>query len=166
MEYEKKPKQEKLDAETLEIVQSEGQYAISENPDKSILEPKVSDIPEYRVSLQLDEAQVERLSAQVKREFKTLRDERSALKLQEKWDERDRQYDGELKPNKKLNFNLHCHQSKIKEDAVVRALNEAFLDADPIIDVTPRPENMKQGGQDVCEKQALFIDYEMDGNVS
>lgn len=105
MEYEKKPKQEKLDAETLEIVQSEGQYAISENPDKSILEPKVSDIPEYRVSLQLDEAQVERLSAQVKREFKTLRDERSALKLQEKWDERDRQYDGELKPNKKLNLN-------------------------------------------------------------
>ena len=123
------------------------------------------EIPDYRVKCDLSSEQQERLLEQFEREFKALKDERSKLKLEDAWKSLDNQYNGEVKRNPSISFNLHCYQSKIKENAIVRALNEAFLDSDPIVDITPRPENLKNGGQDVCDRQAQFIDYEMDENI-
>ena len=151
-----------MDKKTQELIDNEHQYVLEQ---KDNAKPSIDDIPEYRIKLDLTDEQKERLTAQFKEEFKSLQDERKELGLEGKWSERDRQYNGELKPNKKLAFNLHCHQTKIKEDAIVRALNEAFLDSEPMCDVSPRPELQRQDGQEVCDKQKEFIDYEMDENI-
>ena len=153
---------EALNDKDKKLISSEFQYVIEKTDNAELT---LNDIPEYRTKLSLSEEQKERLTAQFKDEFKVLQDERKALGLEGKWAERDRQYLGELKANKKLAFNLHCHQTKIKEDAIVRALNEAFLDSEPMVDVTPRPEMQRQDGDEVCEKQKEFIDYEMDENI-
>ena len=151
-----------MDDKTKELITSEHQYVIEKTENAPLSE---SDIPEYRSKLSLSDDQIEKLTSQFRDEFKTLQDERRELGLEGKWAERDRQYEGQLKPNKKLAFNLHCHQTKIKEDAIVRALNEAFLDSEPMVDVSPRPEMQRQDGQEVCDKQKEFIDYEMDENI-
>ena len=39
---------------------------------------------------------------------------------------------------------------------------KAYLKPDPKYAVTPRPKFQKQGGQEVCEKQADFLDYKLD----
>lgn len=144
------------------LAAGDNQYALrqTEAPKQTL-----EDIPQYKIKQALTDEQKERLSSQFKQEFEALQTERKELGLEAKWASLDRQYDGELKPNKKLTFNLHCQQSKVKEDAIVRALNEAFLDSDPIVDVSPRPEMQKQDGQEVCDAQAQFIDYEMDENI-
>ena len=151
-----------MDKKDAKFLSSDYQYTIEKIDNKP---PSIDDIPEYRTNLKLSDEQQERLTAQFRDEFKSLQDERARLGLDGKWAERDRQYAGELKPNKKLTFNLHTHQTKIKEDAIVRALNEAFLDSEPMVDVSPRPEMQRQDGQEVCEKQKEFIDYEMDENI-
>lgn len=153
-----------------ELAEREGQYAIREQNAKELKrnESTIDDIPAYRVKIELDQDQRTRLTKQFEEEFKALIDERSSLGLTEKWASLDRQYDGEMRKNAKLSFNLHTHQSKIKVDAIARALNEAFLDSDPIVDVSPRPEMWKEqekNAQDVCDAQAQFIDYEMDENI-
>lgn len=152
-----------------DIAALDGQYAIR-TQDKSELKRNetLDDIPAYRIRLKLTDEQKERLTKQFQEEFRAILTERQSLGLPAKWSALDRQYDGEMKKNNKLSFNLHTHQSKIKADAVVRALNEAFLDSQPMIDVSPRPEFWKQenkSGDDVCEKQQQFIQYEMEENI-
>lgn len=156
---------EKLDDRTIEMIESKGQYVIDIDKEKDPNEISESDIPQYRRKIELTAEEIERLTKQVTTEFKALREERKELKLAEEWASRDNQYNGDLKPNKKLHFNLHSHQSKIKEDAIVRAINAATLESDPIIDVSPRPEYEKEGGKEVCDAQAQFLDYEMDENI-
>lgn len=138
-----------------------------QTPEEKERVESAEDIPEYRVQVKLTEAQQERLSEQSFLEFKALDDERTANGLPKKWTERDHQYDGDIKENKRLLFNLHVHQSKIKVNAIARALNEAFLpDSDSIVEVTPRPEMAtNKNGFEVCEKQTQFIDYVMDEEV-
>ena len=123
------------------------------------------DMPSYQIELNLSEDQKDKFTKQVFIEFDAIKKERDSLKLVEKWGTSDRQYDGELKDNKILAFNLHVQQSKIKVDAIVRAVSEAFLDSDPIVDVTPRPETARRDGYAVAEKQAQFIDYAMDEEI-
>jgi len=123
------------------------------------------DVPEYRIQMKLVEEQKTRLTDSFFLEFDALKREREDLGLEKKWKERDSQYDGTLEPNKQMPFNLHMHQSKIKTDAIVRAIKEAFLDSEPIVDISPRPEASRNDGYVVARKQAEFIDYVMDEEV-
>lgn len=133
--------------------------------EKARLNSDDSEVPSYRIQLNLDDEQEKRLTEQAFLEFDALVQEREDLGLEKKWKERDSQYDGELEPNKTLPFNLHVHQSKIKVDAIARGLKEAFLDADKVVDVTPRPESGRKDGYQVAERQADFLDYAMDEEV-
>ncbi len=157
------------DLQKEDISELDGQYALR-SQDKSEIKKNetIDDIPRYRIKLDLNEEQKDRLTKQFQEEFRSLISERDSLGLPAKWAALDRQYDGIMKKNGKLSFNLHTHQSKIKVDAICRALNEAFLDSQPMVDVTPRPEMWKsqdREGDDVCEKQQQFIQYEMEENI-
>lgn len=126
------------------------------------------DIPAYKIHLELTSDQEARLTEQFSIEFKALRQERNDLGLEQKWSELDNQYDGTLAENTKLAFNVHVHVSKIKCDAVVRAVNEAFIDSVPMIDVSPRPAmwaQQEKSADDICEKQQQFLEYEIPENI-
>lgn len=158
------------DLQKEDIASEDGQYVLrtQDKEEQKRNDLTVDDIPSYRIRLKLDDAQKGRLTKQFQEEFRAIVSERMSLGLPNKWAMLDRQYDGILKKNTKLSFNLHTHQSKIKVDAIVRALNEAFLDSTPMVDVSPRPEFWKEqdkGGEDVCEKQQQFIQYEMEENI-
>jgi hypothetical protein len=62
------------------------------------------EIPEYRVRLKLSDEQKDTLKKQVFLEFEALKAERQELKLEKAWEERDRQYDGQLAPVENLEF--------------------------------------------------------------
>lgn len=163
----------KKDKEIKEILKSEFEYRLEDTSDKQkkIEENNLDNIPIYRTKLDLTDEQIDSLTKQVKDEFMVLKDERKSLKLDEEWSIIDKQYDGILRQNKKLNFNLHSHQSKIKSDAIVRALNEAFLDSEPMVDVSPRPGFFKTknekgiDGDDISDKQTQFIDFAFDEEI-
>lgn len=157
------------DLEKEDIAELDGQYSLR-SQDKAELKKNetLDDIPSYRIRLKLNDEQKERLTKQFQEEFRSILSERQSLGLTKKWSALDNQYDGTMQKNAKLTFNLHTHQSKIKTDAIVRALNEAFLDSQPMVDVSPRPEFWKKeekSGDDVCEKQQQFIQYEMEENI-
>ncbi len=153
-----------------DIAVEDGQYVLrsQDKEEQKRNDLTIDDVPSYRIRLKLDDGQKNRLKTQFQEEFRALLTERQSLGLTSKWATLDNQYDGVLKKNSKLTFNLHSHQSKIKTDAIVRALNEAFLDSQPMVDVSPRPEFWKEedkSGEDVCEKQQQFIQYEMEENI-
>jgi hypothetical protein len=156
-----------------ELAPLAGQYKLRPMNDEETKRNEESDIsgddiPAYRIQLDLNDDQQTRLMEQFKIEFKALKDERNALGLPQKWAELDNQYEGTLRENSKLSFNIHVHSSKIKTDAVVRALNEAFIESVPMIDVSPRPAMWAQqqaAGEDVCEKQGQFLEFEIQENI-
>jgi hypothetical protein len=158
----KQPSREKL-------AEQDGQYLIrTQTPEEAKRNDNSEDTPAYKVRLSLSKEQQDRLVNQFKEEFDALLAERSQLGLTSKWKEKDNQYDGILRANSKLAFNLHTHQSKIKSNAIVRALNEAFLDSDPIVDVTPRPSELKREAKtedEVCERQQQFVEFAMDEEI-
>lgn len=158
------------DLDKSDIAVEEGQYVLRPQDKEELKRNDLTedDVPKYRIRIKLTDDQQTRLTKQFQEEFRALLSERTNLGLPAKWAALDRQYDGIMKKNAKLSFNLHTHQSKIKVDAIVRALNEAFLDSQPMVDVSPRPEFWKkedQDGDDVCEKQQQFIQYEMEENI-
>lgn len=153
-----------------EIAEQEGQYVLRTQNKEELKrnDQQIDDIPKYRIRIKLRTDQKDRLTKQFQEEFRAILSERNSLGLPAKWAALDRQYDGQMKKNAKLSFNLHTHQSKIKTDAIVRALNEAFLDSQPMVDVSPRPEFWKKenkSGDDICDKQQQFIQYEMEENI-
>lgn len=151
---------------TDEIPEGETSTIRTQTPEeKDRLNEDDSEIPSYRIQLNLDKEQIERLTKQAFLEFEAIKKEKDDNKIDELCKERDSQYDGELEPNKTLPFNLHVHQSKIKVDAIARGIKEAFLDADKVVDVSPRPESSRKDGYEVAEKQADFIDYVLDEEV-
>lgn len=124
------------------------------------------DIPEYRVQLILTEGQEDRLVTDFFLEFDALKNERAELKLEDKWKEADGQYDGTVANNDRLMFNLHVHQSKVKVNAIARAIAKAFLESGEIADISPRPEMAEtKNGYEVAEKQSEFIDYVFDEEI-
>ncbi len=157
------------DLQKEDIAELDGQYALRAQDKAEVKKNEtIDDIPKYRIRLKLREDQIDRLKKQFQEEFRAILTERQQLGLPAKWAALDRQYDGEMKKNAKLSFNLHTQQSKVKTDAIVRALNEAFLDSQPMFDVSPRPEFWKQeekSGDDVCEKQQQFLQYEVEENI-
>lgn len=153
-----------------ELAEKDGQYVIRPQNKEEVKrnEETIDDIPQYRIKIEASPDFVQRLTEQFTEEFDALKEEREVLGLPGKWKSLDNQYDGTLARNQRLNFNLHLHQSKIKADAVARALNEAFLDSQPMIDVSPRPEQWRdddKSGVDVCELQQQFLSYEIEENI-
>lgn len=141
-------------------------YAIRSQTKEEIEKNKDEDALEFRVEIDSNEEFDARLIEQIKKEFEALKDERIALGLESKWKDRDAQYDGDLAPIRHLDFQIDVKESKIKGDAIVRSIMQAFFpDNGDIIDVTPRPETARNDGHIVAEKQAQFLDYEMDENV-
>lgn len=156
--------------ENKELAKVEGQYILENMPEESVKrrEDSEDDIPPYRIAIDMDSDQIGRLQEQFEEEFDVLKEERRELGLPEKWQSLDNQYDGIMLQNERLAFNLHMHQSKIKADAIARAIKEAFLETKPMIDVSPRPDEWRleeQAGFDVSGVQQQFICYEMDENV-
>jgi hypothetical protein len=133
--------------------------------DKERLNPDDSQIPQYRIQINLTDDQKKRLEEQFVMEFTALKDERKSEGLEAIWKQSDAQYDGEMQANKTIPFNLHVHQSKIKVDAIKRACKEAFLDSDPRVDISPRPDSSRKDGYQVAKRQAEFIDYAMDEEI-
>jgi hypothetical protein len=124
------------------------------------------EIPEYRIELDLSEDQEKELVKQVKEEFEALKDERKTLGLDNEWKVLERQYDGELKKIQNLDFQIDVRESKIKVDAIARALIEAFIpDSGDIVDIKPRPEFSKNNGFVVAEKQQQFLDWAIDEEI-
>ncbi len=128
---------------------------------------EAQDIPEYAIKISLTEEQRKRLEAQVFMEFEALKQERSDLKLDKAWEERDKQYDGQLAPIRNIEFAIDVRESKIKVDSIVRAHMEAFFPDDgDIVDVSPRPETAKRKeGYEIAERQQQFIDFAMDEEI-
>lgn len=155
----------KLDKETKSIIESDGQYILEPNKRRETEAETYEDVPQYRISLDLTDEQKARLTKQFAREFKAICDEHAELGLPEKWKELDALYDGEMKKNDKLAFSVHVHQAKIKENAIVRALNEACLDSEPMMDISPRPGFALQNGQEICDRQQSFAEYSVQTEV-
>lgn len=124
-----------------------------------------SDIPIYRIDIKLSAEQEERLTTDFFVEYDAHQANIDALKLPEAWKERDNQYDGDVQSNKRMLFNLHVHQSKIKLNAIVRAIKESFLNQEQIADISPRPEMAQKNGFEIADKQTKFIDYAMDEDI-
>lgn len=142
-------------------------YAIRSQTKEEIEKNADEDALEFKVEIEPNEEFESRLEEQVEKEFQSLKDERIALGLEDKWEDRDAQYDGDLAPIRHLDFQIDVKESKIKGDSIVRSIMQAFFpDNGNIIDVTPRPETAaRNDGFAVAEKQAQFLDYEMDENV-
>ncbi len=124
-----------------------------------------SDVPVYRIDIKLDQEQTDRLTKEFFLEYDAIQAKIDELKLPEAWKSLDNQYDGNLQVNSRLLFNVHVHQSKIKVNAICRALKEAFLDQEPLADISPRPEMASKDGYAVSDKQTQFIDYAMDEDI-
>lgn len=123
------------------------------------------DIPIYRIDIKLDEEQDKRLTTDFFVEYDAIEDKLKELGLPDLWKERDNQYDGNIKTDSRLHFNVNTQQSKIKVNAVCRATKEAFLDSEPMVDISPRPEMAQKNGYVVSDKQTQFIDYAMDEDI-
>lgn len=156
---------EQLDKNVDEKLEKADYVLRDQTPEERERLDTTEDIPEYRIDLDLDQEQEDRLKEMAFLQFEALEEERTQMGLEAKWKERDAQYDGELEANKSIPFNLHMHQSKIKVDAICRAIKEAFLDVEPMVDVSPRPDMERKDGQAVCDRQSEFIDYAMDEEV-
>lgn len=153
-------------ASDLEIPKDEDYAIRPQTTDEKATQDEYDDIPEYKIHLTLSEAQQDRLIEDFFLEFDAIVKERQDLKLETKWKEMDRLYDGELNENERLLFNVHVNQCKVKINAIVRAAAKAFLGSGQIADITPRPEMAQtKDGYDVCEAQTEFIDYTFDEEI-
>lgn len=141
-------------------------YALRSQTPEEIEKNYNREIPEYQIKLKLAEKAKKTLEEQVFMEFEALKQERADLKLESKWKERDNQYDGKLAANDTLEFNFDVRESKVKVDAITRAIMEAmFPDGDQVIDVTPRPETARKDGFEVAQRQSQFLDYAIDEEI-
>jgi len=119
-------------------------------------------LPVYLNKIKLSEEQEQRLVDEIFEEIDEIEKERSAENLVEKWDALDNQYDGMIKEDTRLQFNLNRNITKPIVDRVVNFIKQAFFESDPNYSVSPRPEYAREGGQEVCDKQQDFLDYKLD----
>ena len=125
-------------------------------------EPKDESTPIYYEQLDIPEEDKTRIVQDIMDEFEAIKGERDGEKLEEKWDTLDRQYSGLVKEDTRRMFNLCRKITKVKVNRVVNMIMQAFMKSDPKYSVTPRPEFMRQGGQEVADNQSDFLDYKLD----
>ncbi len=136
-----------------------------EAPDKkSPADKKMEEqgIPVYLEKLELTDTQQDRAIKECIAEIAVIKEERKAKNLEPKWETLDNQYEGEVTEEELRQFNLNRNVTKVKVDAIVLGLKEAFFDADPVFAITPRPEFGRSIGVEVCNQQQDFLDYKID----
>lgn len=150
--------------EELEIPEGKD-YAIRNQTPEETKRLESDTIPSYRIKQKLSDEQIDRLQQQVFEEFEALKEERVDKKLEQRWKTLDAMYEGNPTANDRINFNIDCGQSAIKEDSIVRAIAEATLDSDPKFTISPRPEMARNDGDVIADKQSEFLDYSIDEEV-
>ena len=123
------------------------------------------EVPQFHSKLKLSEKDKARITEEIIDELDAIKDERKTAGLEDKWEELDNLYAGNMEDFEDRQFNLHKQTTKIKVDAVTRAAKQAFFDSDPIYKVTPRPEFERAGGSEVSDRQTDFLDYKLDTMV-
>lgn len=123
---------------------------------------KAEGIPIYMERLELTSEQKVRAIKEILAELKVIKEEREKEHLDKKWSALDNQYEGTVTEDELSQFNLNRNVTKIKVDAIVLGIKEAFFESDPLFAVTPRPEFGKTIGLEVCDKQQDFLDYKLD----
>lgn len=137
-------------------------YSLATNKDKPTEQDLEKALPIYYEQLKLEKADKDRISKEIFDEFEEIKKERDEKKLEQKWDMLDAQYEGKVEEDDRHMFNLCRKVTKVKVKRVVSKVMKAFMQSDPKFAITPRPEFMKQGGTEVCDKQSDFIDYKLD----
>ena len=117
--------------------------------------------PQYMSQRELTDEQKTRIVKEIFVEFDEIKKERNNDQLDAKWDELKNQYDGVVDENTDMQFNLHRPTTKMKVDFVTRSIVQAYYGSDPIYSISPRPEFMREGGAEVCDKQEDFLDYKL-----
>lgn len=120
------------------------------------------DLPIYYEKLKLEKEQKDRIIKEILDEYDEIVIERDEKKLDQKWDDLDAQYRGEVVADDRRMFNLCRKITKIKVKRIAGKIMKAFMDSDPIYSVSPRPEFARSGGDEVCEKQQDFLDDRLD----
>lgn len=127
---------------------------------------EIKGLPTYMESITLDKEQKRRLMEDWKDEFKAICKERKKKKFEDKIYSLRRQYEGIVPDTMDLDFNLHKHTTKTKCDVVRRHMLQAFLEPEPRVSITPRPEFQRRDGEDITEDIEDFIDYAIDERMN
>ena len=126
-------------------------------------EEEFDDSPVYFDPLaDLSDDEKDQLTTSIKKEFEAIEAERDAEELEQKWESLDRQYGEGPEENQDTMFNIHSPVTKVKCQSVAGDMHQAYVNVDPKFSITPRPEYAREGGQEVCDAQQDFLDYEMD----
>ena len=124
---------------------------------------KVDDVPIYYDKFDnLSEIEKEDLVKDIKKEFEAIQAERDEDELDARIESLERQYGEGSEESQDTMYNIHAPTTKVKCQAIVSDIHQANVNVDPKFSISPRPEYAREGGQEVCDKQQDFLDYEMD----
>jgi hypothetical protein len=138
---------------------------IEKNKDKSVLKKKEdpSEIPTFKTKIRnLSEEDKKRIFKEIDAELTAIEKERSEDGLEDRCDQLDQQYAGQMRDIENMQFNLSVKLTAIKVDAIRRALCEAFFEGDHVFSAAPRPDADEKGGREINERQEDFLDYKID----
>lgn len=137
---------------------------ITKNKKKRVIAEDDIDIPHFKTKIDLSDEDKDRIFKEIDAEYQEIKKERDEMRLDQKLDSLDKQYDGEMRQIANMQFNISRKTTAVKINAVERSLSEALFDGDHIFTVTPRPEF--EGKSDearlITEKQEDFLDYKID----
>src|SRR4030067_591329 len=137
---------------------------IEKNTDKSILKKKndPSEIPTFKTKIKLTNADKKRIYKEIDAELDAIKAERSEIDLEDRCDNLDQQYAGEMEEIENMMFNLSIKLTTIKIDSLTRALCESFFEGEHVFSALPRPDAEEKRGRETQEKQEDFLDYKID----
>lgn len=120
--------------------------------------------------LSLSEEQQKDLHDQVFKHFEILKEERAEEGIDDKWNDLEAQYDGEVEEEPGVEFNLNVPVTQTKCDAVERLMIKAYLESDPKYICQLRPEAIRQGMTNeeidiINNAQEDYLDYLLDERI-
>lgn len=143
-------------------MREQSNLTIQKDLSKKKISSEDSDIPDFKTKIKLSDEQKKRLLKEINAEYEEIKKERDEMDLENKLEQLDRQYDGEMREIANMQFNVSRKTTAIKINAVERAINEAFFNGDHVFSISPRPEFEGKNGREVTEKQEDFLDYKID----
>lgn len=123
------------------------------------------EVPQYKEKVDLTDGQINRLREEIFAYWETLKNERKEHGLENKWDGLEAQYDGEMVDNLGQEFSLGVPVTKVKVDTVSRLAVKSFCDSDPKFEVTAKPESIREGREEIAERQGEYLDYIFDEDI-
>jgi len=123
------------------------------------------EIPQYKETVDLTDDQINRLKVEVFDFWQMLKDERASGNWEERWDNLDAQYNGEMDDSTNSEFNLNVPVTKKKVNDLVKFSMKAFFGSDPKFVITSRPGMVQEGKEEVCEHQEDYLDYLLDEEI-